>query len=302
MFKKLRSIARYLYTYLKADTYIAVYPDIKASRTKVNLFEYHPQRFYNNLYNEQPYNLGDSLSFVVVDWMLRRAGKSIDSNKGHNKKKYVHLNSIGSNVFSSFQNAVIWGSGSGAKDELCNHKEIILNHSPFRKLDVRAVRGPLTRDLLIKYGHKCPEVYGDPAILMPLIYQPKLVDEKNDILVIPQFLYESDFRDKYQGYTILSMNTNDYKYVIDQIASAKLVITSSLHAIILAEAYGIPAVGFKSLPKDFKYRDYYASTGRPNVRLEENFESALSATPPPLPNLSALQKGIMEAFPYDLWI
>ena len=185
MFKKLRSIARYLYMYLKADTYIAVYPDIKASKTKVNFFEYHPKRFYNNLYNEQPYNLGDSLSFVVVDWMLRRIGKSIDSNKGHNKKKYVHLNSIGSNVFSSFQNAVIWGSGSGAKDELCNHKEIILNHFPFRKLDVRAVRGPLTRDLLIKYGHKCPEVYGDPAILMPLIYQPKLVDEKNDILVIP---------------------------------------------------------------------------------------------------------------------
>lgn len=222
MFKKLRSIARYLYMYLKADTYIAVYPDIKASRTKVNLFEYHPQRFYNNLYNEQPYNLGDSLSFVVVDWMLCRAGKSIDSNKGHNKKKYVHLNSIGSNTFSSYQNAVIWGSGSGTMDELSNRKERIFNHFPFRKLDVRAVRGPLTRDLLIKYGHKCPEVYGDPAILMPLIYQPKFVDEKNDILVIPQFLYESDFRDKYQGYTILSMNTNDYKYVIDQIARLNL--------------------------------------------------------------------------------
>lgn len=45
------------------------------------------------------------------------------------------------------------------------------------------------------------------------------------------------------------------------------VYSSSLHGIILAEAYGVPAVMFRSYDKsvDFKYLDYYASTGRYDV-------------------------------------
>ena len=110
----------------------------------------------------------------------------------------------------------------------------------------------------MKYGHKCPEVYGDPAILMPLIYQPK-VEIKHDLLVIPQYVTEVDFRKNHPELFVVSMNTNDYKSVIDAIASSKKVITSSLHGIILAEAYGVPAVFFRGLGKqiDFKYLDYY---------------------------------------------
>lgn len=117
---------------------------------------------------------------------------------------------------------------------------------PFCKYDFRAVRGPLTRELVQEYGHKCPEVYGDPAILMPLIYQPK-VEKKHDLLVIPQFVTESEFRKNHPNLYMVSMNTNDYKSVIDAIVSSKMVITSSLHGIILAEAYGVPAVFFRGL-------------------------------------------------------
>lgn len=47
----------------------------------------------------------------------------------------------------------IWGTGINGKVSEDLHK--------FEKLDVRAVRGPLTRNYLISKGINCPEVYGD---------------------------------------------------------------------------------------------------------------------------------------------
>lgn len=207
-------------------------------------------------------------------------------------------------MFSSYQNATIWGSGAGAKDELNNRLSRFFNRYPCRKLDIRAVRGPLTREKLLQYGHKCPPIYGDPAILMPLIYKPEPVDEKykNEILIIPQFLYEKEIREKYPDYAIESMNTNNYKQVVDQITNSKLVVTSSLHAIILAEVYGVPAIFFKSLPKTFKFQDYYASTGRYDVKFADSLEEALTLTPPEIPDFTNLQKGLIESFPFDLWM
>lgn len=295
IFISIRRFFRHIYYYLTAETFVAVYPDIKAKEYKANLFEYHPDRFYDI---EQPYNLGDYLSFVVVEWMLKREKLQRDSAT---QKKYTHLNSIGSNVFSSYQNSTIWGSGAGAKDELSNRLSRIFNRHPMRRLDIRAVRGPYTREKLIEYGHKCPEVYGDPAILMPLIYAPSISDKKRDVLIIPQFLYEKEVKEKYQQYEQVSMNTNDYEAVINAIVSSKKVITSSLHAIILAEVYGIPAVFFQSLPKDFKFRDYYASTGRYDVKIAHSIEEALTMEPMPIPDFSKIQSDLIDSFPYDLW-
>lgn len=306
MLGSLKRLTKHFYYYLTADSFIAVYPDIKASQQKVNLFEYHPNRFYKDLLqNDLPYNLGDTLSFLVVDWMLQTKGLNKESNrKSKNGVKYVHLNSIGSNVFSSYQNATIWGSGAGAKNELNSRLNRLLNRHPYRKLDIRAVRGPLTREKLLQYGHKCPAIYGDPAILMPFIYSPEPVEEKykKEILIIPQFLYEKEIREKYPDYAMESMNTDNYMQVIDQITSSKLVITSSLHAIILAEVYGVPAIFFKSLPKTFKFQDYYASTGRYDVKFANNLEEAFASTPPEIPDFTQLQKGLIESFPFDLWI
>lgn len=99
------------------------------------------------------------------------------------------------------------------------------------------------------------------------------------------------------------MNTNDYKMVVDAIVSCDKVITSSLHAIILADAYGIPSALYRGLNKrvDFKYLDYYYSTGRYDIHIADTFEEAYQMEPLPLPDLTSLQKGIMDAFPYDLW-
>lgn len=288
-----KKILHHLYCYFFADWMIAQYPRVRAHNHRVNLYDYHPEFKDYKRFNNSRYNLGDSLGIVITQWMLKKRGLSIDSWV----KKRKHFNCVGSNVFASYQNATIWGAGVHY-----DRKYLFLLRYPFCRFDFRAVRGPLSRKKILEYGHKCPEVYGDPAILMPLIYNPKL-EVVHELLVIPQFISEVDFRSKHPELYMVSMNTNDYKEVINAIVSSKKVITSSLHGIILADSYGVPSVFFRGLPPkaDFKYLDYYYSTGRRNIKIADSFEEALKMEPLPLPDLKPLQEGLLRTFPYDLW-
>lgn len=292
--KYIRFMKHELPLIIHANSINARYLDIPAKKNRVNVFQYHPEKLGYDLYQNQPYNLGDSLGEVIIKYMLDQRG--IDIDKPISKTK--HLYCVGSNIHGGYQDATIWGSGIFPKDR----KRTFLQKICGRKLDIRAVRGPLTRELVLQYGHKCPEVYGDPAILLPLIYHPE-ISKVRERLVIPQFFGEVDFRKNHPDEFMISMNTNDYKSVVNEILASGIVYTSSLHGIILAEAYGIPAVFFRSLnkSKDFKYLDYYYSTGRRDVILSNSFEDALKVSPPPLPDLSKLQEDLLNSFPYDLW-
>ena len=280
---------------LKANRINARYLDIPAKKNKVNIFQYHPERFGYNLAQSQDINLGDSLGEVIIKFLLTQKGIDIDATVSRTK----HFNCVGTNIHGSYQDATIWGSGIYPPQ---SRAEAFCQKLSHRKLDIRAVRGPLTKKVLEDYGHHCPAVFGDPAILMPLIYNPN-IEKKRHALVIPQFIKEKEFRDNHPDIHMVSMNTRDYKYVIDEIVASEIVITSSLHGIILAETYGIPAVFFRGLPKykDFKYYDWYQSTGRFDIPFSDTYEEALEITPPPVPDLTGLVKGLLDSFPYDLW-
>lgn len=295
---RIKKIWKEIVSIVNANNIILTYPDVKAQPHRVNLLNYNVEKSGQRHYNDNPYNLGDELGKVVIDWMLSNyKGGTITRDKWVKRKKFFV--SIGSAVLSSYQDATFWGTG------------VMYEYSPyraffhrrwFRKLDFRAVRGPLSREYVMKLGHKCPEIYGDPAILMPMIYQPT-VEKKHDYAIIPQYVTEGSIRKKYPNDIIISMNTNDYKTVIDQIVSCKKIITSSLHGIILAEAYGVPAVWYRGLEEkvNFKYKDYYYSTGRHDIPMLTTIEEALATEPLPIPDLSTLQQGLIKSFPYDLW-
>ena len=254
---------------IKANDINARYLDIPAKKNRVNIFQYHPQRFGYTMFQKIDYNLGDSLGEVIIKFLLRQKG--IDIDKPVSKTKHFYC--VGTNIHGAYQSATIWGSGIYPSRSKI---DFFLQKLSGRKLDVRAVRGPLTKQVLEQYGFKCPEIFGDPAILMPLIYLPA-TEKKKDYIVIPQF--------------------------INEIIASKMVYTSSLHGIILAEAYGVPAVLYRSLEKwkDFKFLDYYYSTGRKNIKIAESLEEAMEMEPLPLPDLSEMQKGLLDTFPYDLW-
>ena len=53
---------------LKANRINARYLDIPAKKNKVNIFQYHPERFGYNLAQGQDINLGDSLGEVIIEF------------------------------------------------------------------------------------------------------------------------------------------------------------------------------------------------------------------------------------------
>lgn len=230
-------------------------------------------------------NVGDMLSPVVVDFLFRKKNVNVSGPT----RRTSHLYAIGSIIDGGYQNATVWGSG------LLRDKDGYW-WSKLRKLDIRVVRGPLTRQALLRNGYSCPEVYGDPAILMPLFYQPTDSAKKYQYRVVPHMAYGTQY------HNVLSPYTDDWRSFIDEIVQSERIISSSLHGVILAEAYGVPAILLNDHDMNlFKYRDYYASTGRTEIPMARTMEEALRMTPPALPDLSALREDLLGSFPSDLW-
>lgn len=239
-------------------------------------------------YWDERENLGDYLSYVVCDHLVRSKGFS-----GKAAKDSV-LYAIGSIIGFIRQDAVVWGSGILSPDWAYR---LYAKHS---RMDIRAVRGPNTAAVLRSIGKHVPQIYGDPAILMPYVYQPENAEIEYDVCFIPHFSDQTEIPD-HPGICRIEIQTRDYRSVIDTIVRSKCVISSSLHGVILAETYGIPAVLLlHDYQNIFKYEDWYLSTGRQCV-YARTFAEAMRMEALPLPDLHAQQKALYEAFPWDLW-
>ncbi len=224
-------------------------------------------------------NWGDDLNIFFLEaatgkrvvpflgsWLLRLAGR----------ENYM---CIGSTIASwPLTATVVWGAGL-IND--CQGLELLA-----RPRRILAVRGPLTRDWLLRQGADCPAVYGDPALLLPRFYQPVpcghwrigLVPHYSDVEKIPPALRRLAAGSAMKSIAVRGYE--DWRRGIDEITSCDLIVSSSLHGLIVAEAYGIPAVWVEFGPSipgwDFKFRDFYASIGKPGVRPFQVRE----ATPP----------------------
>jgi pyruvyltransferase len=243
-----------------------------------------------NLYYWRPSvgdNVGDLLSLVLVRAIVESMGLDFEKRTSGTRR----LLAIGSILEQAVEDATVWGSG--------------LRHSILcpqgMALDLRAVRGPLTREALTRGGYDCPEVFGDPAVLFPRFYRPSPAQAR-PFLVVPHFSREQDLLEAWPHHTI-STRTSDWRGFVDAIASAELVISGSLHGIILAEAYGVPAIWLASaMDRDaFKYEDYYQGTGRRRYDVALTVEQALTLGGQAPPALDACQEALLKAFPRDLW-
>ncbi|MEV0892144.1 polysaccharide pyruvyl transferase family protein [Promicromonospora sp. MEB111] len=187
---------------------------------------------------------------------------------------------------------VIWGIGANGKT---------LDHpARYRELDIRAVRGPLTRQFLLAQGYDVPEVYGDPGLLVGKLWPREHCArrfERRAVSVVPN-LHD---REHAAGRSDVTDPTDNVWTVLGTIAASELVVGSSLHAIVAAESFGIPArlVTSTTEPR-FKYEDYYRGTGRADFRPAPDVETAITwgGEQPPSREVQPL----LDAFPSDLWL
>jgi hypothetical protein len=128
----------------------------------------------------------------------------------------------------------------------------------------RWVRGPRTREIVISNGGECPEIYGDPALLLPRIVVAA-VEKKHQLGIVPHYVDYDFAKQQFPGLPVINLLNANVCEVIEQITSCEKIVSSSLHGIIAAHAYGIPAAWVKFSNKlagdDTKFHDHYETMG-----------------------------------------
>lgn len=227
-------------------------------------------------------NFGDLLGPVVVADRHRVAGLG-------RAVRRRRLMAIGSILHFAGEGEVIWGAGVNGN---------ALEEAYPTHLDIRAVRGPLTRSFLADKGHLVPEVYGDPGLLIADLagVDRTRTPEPGRSVLIPNL---NDVP-AHRTHPHLIEPTLDLSRIIDAILASELVIASSLHGIVLAEALGRPAQLLRSGHEPrFKYEDYYLGTGRSSFRVAPDATTAEQWGGEPAPDWDPAP--LLEAFPADLW-
>lgn len=226
-------------------------------------------------------------------------------------KKQNLLITIGSVMdLYSHPNCDIWGSG------------IMYRNNQIYNANFCAVRGKHSQIRLGEFGYKVPEAIGDPALLTPLIYTPATAKKKYKLGIIPHFLHYEEIIKKLDSDDILIINLlDDIEKVIDDVCACEKIVSSSLHGIIIAHAYGVPALWIwlskgKIGGDDIKFADYFSSVNIDeyqyfNIDTERYDQSYLEAaeaifdanahlTVVDPKQLRKLQLGLIEAAPFEI--
>lgn len=197
-------------------------------------------------------NFGDILSPLIVSLLSKHQIKhSFASHK---------LLAIGSIFFALRDHDYVWGSG------FLNPSHIIFANR-CRDVKYLAVRGPQTRQLLIKNGIECPTVYGDPAVLLPHLVKND-IPKRHKVGIISHYSHYVELSHRYsQDNSVKIINLEQpVEIVMRELLSCEIILSTSLHGVIIGEAYGIPTlmlVNNQPLHGNiFKFTDYFNSTDR----------------------------------------
>lgn len=196
----------------------------------------------------RPGNFGDILNKWLVEEI---SGRKVVKAKPAN---HVHI-CIGSIIKFADDKMHVWGTGA-----MWEHDK------PSPTAYYHAVRGPVTRDVVLRNGGDCPEIYGDPALLLPKFYNPT-VKKKYKLGIIPHYVDYQAVKKAYPNHRVINLINGDPLSVVRDILECETVVSSSLHGIIAAQAYGIPAAWVQTIAGKLsgdgtKFKDYFLSTNQ----------------------------------------
>ena len=223
--------------------------------------------FYHYDSNNQR-NFGDALSPYIVENLLHLNTKEKHQNYAElfgigsilqilfNKKKYQFI-SFFQRIF--LPTAIVWSSGLISPPQAgCALK---------RKLKIFALRGRLTRDALQCHTNQnlCNIALGDAGLLASDLLD-NIPQKIYKVGIVPHFVdSENELIDQLLGYipgaTVINVCGDPIK-TLHRIAECEIILSSSLHGLVVADSLGIPNQWIKFSDKvvgnDFKFRDYYS--------------------------------------------
>jgi hypothetical protein len=224
------------------------------------------------------YNLGDGFNKYILRFLL--CNENLNFRTPDKNKYLIKSMALNNDIDNILLNILCTGS---ILPSLCNNDYAFcpgiqyLNKNQIHcdKFNGKFLRGPLSK----KYVEESLNInlkdinYFDLGLLLPLLYNPNKSIKKYKLGIIPHHKEKDIFKNINHCdiciIDILCCKTFDYicKNFIDKLCECDMIISSSLHGIIIADAYNIPNIIFKktNLNYDldyFKFKDYYSSINR----------------------------------------
>lgn len=243
---------------------------------------------------ESPYpgNFGDILNPYVVEKITGLP--PILGQKG------VDVLAIGSTIRFARDGAAVWGAGTPRLTDRLNPRANYL-----------AVRGPLTAQLVEQCGGAPPRVLGDPAALLPRLYRPRRAAPRYRLGVVLHHAHMGRVHvdEDVKSISVLRAGYAGIEAFIDELLQCERILSSSLHGLIVSQAYGIPAQWFDvvapagGVPGDgTKFHDYLLSVGLevpgPLLLAEGSRIGVSTATATALPARSLDLDALLEVAPW----
>lgn len=167
----------------------------------------------------------------------------------------------------SSSRAIVWGTGVVVKSG-----SIAKSHMLQRPHTVHAVRGHITAAALTNIGVECPRVFGDPALLLPLVHTPPVsllngdanAQQQLRIGLVPHHVDYTNVARLFANVpnVVVIDICRPPEEVVNDIVLCTHTLSSSLHGIIYSHTYGIATAWSKSIKRlcgdNCKFPDHYS--------------------------------------------
>ena len=239
-------------------------------------------------------NFGDAISPLVVGHVSGRAVV----HAGPKKADMFALGSMMQVVKRTIKEGrksdvplAVWGTGL---------LHPVFGHDFMDRIEVALVRGPVTAALLKLKTKR----FGDPGLLINEVL-PFAGSREDRIGIVPHYTQAEDA-------ALLALVASDPAYLlIDprgdpaqvcmQIASCAHVYASSLHGLIVADAYGVPNTWLDPVGQSWlKYLDYAASVGRVDMMAPLDLDEVAGHRPVAgdyTDGITAAREALVQSFP-----
>ena len=205
-------------------------------------------------------NFGDELNVYIPKKLF-----DIDViRKTAKEAKAVFIGSVLSPFISEdnfYMNTPVKVWGTGLIQDIPDNTKFI------RPLDIYALRGKYTKAKLEKILNRTlgDIPLGDPGLLVSKCFTELDYTKKYDYGIIPHAVdMNNPLLEKFKFKNSIIIDTNEkVPDFINKLVQCKCIVSSAMHGLIAADAYGIPNIRFiasyKLIGGEFKFNDYYSA-------------------------------------------